>query len=319
VDDEFLNDRTFKAYYFDQNAFPDFAIQSQFDFRALQIDEDTLRRVVLKFKDQNFQSVATEWELTNSAILKPGGLTPIVDDEGVVVAYLGDKNPIPTYMRPIMDVHGEKVEEWWDEPPLEPSLPFEVATVLIGGFGTRGLVKGALKATAAAPRIIKLTGGLRGPLLKALLRKRIVPRSLPNLAKDFTFGKHSGTEPNFWGMVVTKDNNVVLRITNQVLHVPKHAPMSPEKIQRLATAEVAAAQERTKAIRFAAEQAKLHGRPTFIMRIEQANQGSREGAEKLLRKLGQPPTAPLETTPIPGAKPFLEYVLEAEKVLANVN
>src|SRR5690349_322047 len=108
--DDYLKDRTFQLYYFDQNAFPDFAVQSQcasshrrpdvaFDFHALQIEEDVLRPIVLKFKDHNLRAVATEWELKNSAILNPGGLTPIVDDEGVVVGYLGNNEPVATYMR----------------------------------------------------------------------------------------------------------------------------------------------------------------------------------------------------------------------------
>jgi hypothetical protein len=328
MSDEFLKDRTFQLYYFHREAFPDFAVQMQcggnhhrtaFDFRALRIEEDVLRPILLRFKDQNFRAVATEWELANSVILNADGVTPIVDDEGVVVGHLGDKDPIATYMRPIVDVDGNVVMEFWDETPLAPSVPFEVGTAVAGGFGARAGAKAAVrKALTMAPTLVRLRAALKGSLLKTLLRKRIVPKNLPNISEGFRFGPHSGTEPNFWGMVNTRDNNVICRITNQVMHVPKHPPMSAQKLQQLVAAEAAAAKERVRALRYAAEQAKLHGRPTFIMRIEQANQGSREGAEKLLRKLGQPPTPSLET-PLPGGNPTLEYVLQTDKVLEIVH
>jgi hypothetical protein len=317
MDDEILKDRTFQLYYFEKNAFPDFAVQSQcggshrrapvaFDFRALRIEEDTLRPTVLKFKDQNFQDVATEWELANSAILKPGGLTPIVDDAGVVVAYMGNNDPIATYMRPIVDVDGNMVVELWEEPPLEPSLPFEVGLMLIGGFGTRGIVKGAAKKMFTAEGIVmRLKGALKGGLLKTVLRKRIAPRILPDLWKPFEYGPRSGTVPNFYGVIFTKENRVIYKVTNQV------TKGCGTEAQRLA-----ASQMRTQAIREAAEFAKLHKRSTFIMRIEQANKASRDAAEELLKKAGRPQQPTVISSG--AAQPHVEWVLDTEMVLQNV-
>jgi hypothetical protein len=53
------------------------------------------------------------------------------------------------------------------------------------------------------------------------------------------------------------------------------------------------------------------------MQIDQANPASREAAEKLLLKAGKP-HAP-KVIPSGGTYPRLEWVLETEKVLANVN
>jgi hypothetical protein len=316
--DDFLKDRTFQLYYFDPKPFPDFAAQEKcganhhrqekvaYDFRALQLHEDALRPTILKFKDQNFQAVATEWELKHSVILNADGVTPIVDDEGVVVAHLGDRDPVATYMRPIVDVDGHLVMEFWDETPLAPSVPFEVGTAVAGGFGARAGAKAAVrKAMSAAPVLIRLRGALRGALLKTFLRKRIVPKQLPDVQRSFDYGLFDSNVPSFHAHVTTHQNDVLFEISHQVTKFGTEA-------QRLT-----AAQLRKQALQYAAEQAKLRGQQTFKMRVKYASPGSREAADKLVRKAGKPQMTKASYTP--GAtNPNMEYVLETEKVLATV-
>jgi hypothetical protein len=312
---DFLKDRTFQLYYFDQ-AVPDFLVQMKcggnhhqptFDFYGLLIDEDTLRPAKLRFKDQNFRTVATEWELKQSIILNPLGLTPIIDDEGVVVGYLGHHDPVTVCMSPILDIDGNMVTQVWHEAALAPSLPFEVATAAAGGFGARAGAKVAVrKAMAAVPALIRLKGALKGLALKTFLRKRIVPKRLPDFCEAFKYGPPESNVPNFHAMVFTSSDEVTFEISYQVTKNYGTAA------QRLTAAEL-----RKKALRIAAEQAKLRGKSTFKMKIKYANPASREAADKLVLKAGKPQMTKAYSSG--GTNPNMDYVLETEKVLANAN
>jgi hypothetical protein len=321
--DDYLKDRTFKLYYFDPKPLPDFAAESQcggkhhngakvaFDFRALEFHDDGLRPTVLKFKDQDFEVVATDWERKNSAILNAGGWTPIVDDEGVVIAYFGHVNPAATYNFAIVDIEGAIAQEWWDEPALQPSIPFELLGMLYGGLAGRALVKAAIRKVAAKG-LIKVKGAINGALLKTILRKRIVRKPLPDINEvfDYFVGRRFNADyPLFHGWVrkrkVGEAEEIVYCVTHQIT-----------KGGGTAAQQLGAATARKQAIQRAATIAKENGRPTFIMRIEQAGPQSREAAEKLFQKAGRTNVKPNEL-PIKHGNPVIEYVMDTQKVLAN--
>jgi hypothetical protein len=322
--DDFLKDRTFKLYYLDPKPFPDFAAESQcggnhhngtkvaFDFRAMEFHEDALRPTVLKFKDQSFEIVASEWERKNSAILNAGGWTPIVDDEGVVIAYFGHATSA-TYNFHIVDIDGNIVHDWWDEPALEPSMPFEGLALLYGGLAGRALLKTAIRKVAARG-LVRLKGAINGPLLKTILRNRIATKPLPDIDEvfDYYVGRRFNADyPLFHGWVRKRKRTEVEEIVFGITHqITKGGGTTAQQL--------AAAAKRKEALLRAATIARENGRPTFIMRIEQAGPQSREAAEKLFQKAGRTDVPP-DVTPIKGGNPVIEYVMDTAKVLANAS
>jgi hypothetical protein len=208
-------------------------------------------------------------------------------------------------------VDGNMVDDWWDEPPLESSLPFDLGMMMVGGFGARAMVKGALRK-AAAKGIIKVQGAIRGTLLKTILRKRIIRKPLPEINETFDYfvGRRFNADyPLFHGWVrnrkLVDGDELVYCVTHQITKGGTTAQ------------QLAAAATRKEALLKAATIARENGRPTFVMRIEQAGAQSRTAAEKLVQKAGRPEVAP-KVLPLKDGNPVVEYVMDTENVLANL-